>query len=172
MINSLVNAIGEFMLKLGRADEELPHGEKAIEQEDGALRRADGPLPPRWLVVANIVESRVWGPGGTERRRGVRQFGPGAKVVVVKLWRNASPRKVTVVGHQRASKRYATVMLDTSTLFNLRVQLIRSPHILRQLDVYAPQPQGYGVGGQATAENVLQFLCPYASATRTDSADK
>jgi hypothetical protein len=35
-----------------------------------------------WCIVANVVTSRPYGPGGAERRRGLRLFPPGAKVWV------------------------------------------------------------------------------------------
>ena len=81
----------------------------------------------------------------------MKQFKPGAKVVVVKVWRNAFPEMVTVVGHQRHSKRYATVIINTHTPENLRVQLVRSPHILGQWRL-APE-QRYG---REAADAVLE----------------
>jgi hypothetical protein len=122
------------------------------------------PAEAAWLLTANIVQSRPWGPAGAEQRRGLKQFKPGAKVVVVKVWRNAFPEKVTVVGHQRHSKRYATVIINTSTLENLRVQLVRSPHILAQWRMTPVQRYGYGTGGREAAEAVLQVAAAHLAA--------
>ncbi len=94
----------------------------------------------------------------------MKQFKPGAKVVVVNVWRNAFPEKVTVVGHQRHSKRYATVIINTSALENLRVQLVRSPHILAQWRLTPVQRYGYGTSGREAAEAVLQVVAEHLAA--------
>ncbi|MGC9666090.1 hypothetical protein ACNTMW_05970 [Planosporangium sp. 12N6] len=41
-------------------------------------RDAAAEVRPVWCIVANVVDERSYGPGGAERRRGLKLFWPGA----------------------------------------------------------------------------------------------
>jgi hypothetical protein len=135
-----------------------------------ALERAVhlyGPPPSAvWLVVANVVAQRSWGLDEHERRTGLRLFRPLAKVTVVKFWRNASPQRVSVTGHHRASQKYVTAVVETRFLFDLRVRLVRSPYVIAQFWHFPEQRLRYGTE-KAAAEDALNELATCASGVQT-----
>lgn len=90
--------------------------------------------PPAWCVVANVVAERPYGPGGAERRQGLRQFYPGAKVHVVDGFGGMGWETVTVIGQARKSPRFTTVHVRAEHLTNWRVRLIYSPTVLRKIN--------------------------------------
>ncbi|NJC74164.1 hypothetical protein HC031_31285 [Planosporangium thailandense] len=88
---------------------------------------------PVWSIVANVVDERPYGPGGAERRRGLKLFRPGAKVYVVDGFDGMGYETVTVVGQVRKSSRFSTVHVPAKHLTNWRVRLVYSPAALRQI---------------------------------------
>lgn len=111
---------------------------------------------PVWCVVANVLHERPYGPGGIEKRRGTRQFAPGAKVYVFSYFWGMAGETVTVVGRQRKTKRYITSIVQANHLANWRAELVYSPHVIRQILDYgefAKLPRG-GAESQAHAEEI------------------
>ncbi|WP_257388913.1 hypothetical protein [Tahibacter caeni] len=111
---------------------------------------------PVWCVAANIVHERAYGPGGAEKRRGTRQFAPGAKVYVFSYFWGMGGDMVTVVGRQRKTKRYITLSMRADHLANWRAELVYSPHVIRQILDYgefAKLPRG-GTQSQSRAEEI------------------
>jgi len=93
---------------------------------------------PVWCLVANVVAERRAGPGGVNVRRGTKHFAPGAKVYCLPpLWDSyhkvRSVDKIVVVGRHRRSHRYMTIVTRTEWLTNWRIQLVYSPHVIREM---------------------------------------
>jgi hypothetical protein len=88
---------------------------------------------PVWCIVANVVDERPYGPGGAERRRGLKLFRPGAKVYVVDGFNGMGYETLTVVGQVRKSSRFSIVHVPAKRLTNWRVRLVYSPAALRQI---------------------------------------
>jgi hypothetical protein len=92
----------------------------------------DDPQPsPIWALVANIVDTRRYGPGGAEVRRGVRIFGGGAKVYLAGRFHCADA--LPVVGLSRHPHRLVNAVVHARFLTNWRVRLVYSPAVLRAL---------------------------------------
>jgi hypothetical protein len=82
---------------------------------------------PVWCIAATVISERPYGPGGVERRRGLKLFSPGAKVHVPDGFHGMGYESVTVVGRVRKSSRYSIVHVRTDHLTNWRVELVYSP---------------------------------------------
>ena len=87
-----------------------------------------------WCAVANVVAERAYGPGGAEKRRGLKHFAPYAKVYVVDYFWGMGAEKVTVIGHHRRSHRLVTIVIPSRTLTGWRCQLIYKPAVLRRVE--------------------------------------
>ena len=85
---------------------------------------------PVWCVVANVVASRPYGPGGDQVRRGLRLFAGGAKVHVVSGFGGDGWETLTVIGHHRKAGKYLTVHIRAEHLTNWRVKPVYSPAVL------------------------------------------
>ena len=98
----------------------------------------DGPV---WCVTGNVVESRPYGPGGAETRRGTRLFQPNAKVhladAVSSDWlfvENPQPfHNVRVIGRHRKSRDWIGCILRVANTTNWRVELVYQPGALVRL---------------------------------------
>lgn len=88
---------------------------------------------PVWCITANVVEQRPYGPGGEQARRGIRLFGPGAKVWVPDGYAGMGYETVVVIGRTRHSPRHAVVSVDTKFLTKFRVKLVYSPAVLHRI---------------------------------------
>jgi uncharacterized protein (TIGR02996 family) len=96
---------------------------------------------PAWCVTGNIVESRPYGPGGAETRRGTRLFQPNAKVhiadVASSYWlfvENPQPfHNVRVIGRHRKSRDWIGCILRVANTTNWRVELVYQPGALARL---------------------------------------
>jgi hypothetical protein len=111
-----------------------------------------------WLVRANVVFVRSFGRDGDSTSKGLRLFRPGAKVVVVRLWRNASPERVTVVGRHRSSLRYVSCIVQTTHLCNLRLELVRSPYVIAHHWERPEQLHNYGRDRQAALDALAELI--------------
>lgn len=89
-------------------------------------------LTPRWGLVANVVDTRLASAGGAPES-GASQFAGGAKVFYHSAFWGMGAERVTVVGHQRASKRSITISLDFRFLHRWRSEVIYRPAVLRLL---------------------------------------
>lgn len=89
---------------------------------------------PVWCPVGTIVESRPYGPGGQERRRGTRHFMAGAKVYYTTYAYSGNiPPPIRVVGRHRATHRYVEMVIRPEWVTQWRVELVYSPHLIRAL---------------------------------------
>jgi hypothetical protein len=89
---------------------------------------------PVWCVVANVAESRPYGVGGSETRRGLKHFSPGAKLYCFPpLWGDGY-EKLQVVGRHRGSHQYVTTIVPSRWLTHWRAQLVYSPHVVAALE--------------------------------------
>jgi hypothetical protein len=151
------------------SQQHIPNGRAAYHkyQLERSIEEFGPPPSEMWLVSGNIVPIRVFGPGDAELRRGLRLFRGDARVTIVRFWRNASPRKVTVVGRHRHDNTYKSSIIDTCFIYNLRVQLVRSPFVISQHWEHPQQRLNYGRDKQA-AEVVLTELqvCAAGEGTR------
>jgi len=86
-----------------------------------------------WCVVANIVLERPFGPGGEERRRGTKNFAPGAKVYVFQRIGWGDWRRIRVLGRHRRSVRLIELTTSVEFLANWRVEKVYSPTIIRRM---------------------------------------
>ena len=85
---------------------------------------------PIWLITANVVKERDYGPGGSEQRNGTKHFRGGSKVYIIGAHWGMS-ESVTVIGHHRASGRYAQMDIRRKHLENLRMTLCYSPKVIQ-----------------------------------------
>ena len=85
---------------------------------------------PVWCVVANVVASRPYGPGGDQLRRGLRLLSGGAKVYVISGFGGDGWETLTVIGHHRKAGKYVTVHVPTEHLTNWRVKPVHSPAVV------------------------------------------
>ena len=100
-----------------------------------------------WCIVANVVEERAFGPGGLERRRGLKLFAPGAKVHVVDGFGGMGYETLTVVGQVRRSPRFSVVHVRLMHLTTWRVRMVYSPAVLRQVTMVRGETLGgFGLG--------------------------
>lgn len=88
---------------------------------------------PVWCVVANMIRERPYGPGGKEIRRGSKHFAPGAKLYCFPALWGDGYEQIQVVGRHRATHRYVKMIVSSAWLTNWRVQLVYSPHVIREL---------------------------------------
>ena len=86
-----------------------------------------------WCVVANVLLERAYGPGGVEKRRGTKVFGPGAKVYVLQYFWGVGGEAVTVMGRHRKSHRFIQISMRAEHLANWRVELVHSPTIVKAI---------------------------------------
>ncbi len=115
---------------------------------------------PVWCVAANVVHERPYGPGGIEKRRGTKQFAPGAKVHVFSYFWGVAGDMVTVVGRQRRTKRYITLSMRADHLANWRAELVYSPHVIRQILDYgefAKLPRGAAASRERAEEIAAMY---------------
>jgi|CXWL01.1.fsa_nt_gi hypothetical protein len=118
--------------------------------------------PPVWCVAANVLAVRTFGPGGAEKRSGTKQFAPGAKVYVFDFFWGMGGDDVTVIGHQRRTKRYITLVMRAAHLANWRTELVYSPHAIKQIleygefSSYAPGSLESKVRAEKIAESYRQ----------------
>jgi uncharacterized protein (TIGR02996 family) len=102
------------------------------------LVQLDGPV---WCISGNIVESRPFGPGGTEIRRGTRLFKGNAKLHLADLdsgywlFRPSPPwtPQFRVVGRHRKSLDWIACYLRPEYATNWRVELVYQPGALVRL---------------------------------------
>lgn len=95
------------------------------------LVSADPQPTPIWSLVANVVGSRRYGPGGAETRRGVKIFTGGAKVYLAGRFHCADA--LPVVGLSRHPHRLVNAVVHARFLTDWRVRLVYSPAVLRAL---------------------------------------
>jgi uncharacterized Fe-S cluster protein YjdI len=86
-------------------------------------------IEPVWLITANVIEKRAFGEGGLEKKHGTRHFRGNAKVYIVNAYWGMC-ENVTVIGHHRASGRYAKMDLAVKYLQDLRMTLCYSPKVI------------------------------------------
>jgi hypothetical protein len=86
---------------------------------------------PIWSLVANVVDTRRYGPGGAEIRRGLRIFPGGAKVYLAGRFHCADA--LPVVGLSRRPHRLVNAVVDARFLTNWRLRTVYSPAVLRAL---------------------------------------
>ena len=104
----------------------------------GEASLAESPQPvgqphSSWCAVANVVENRPYGPGGTEIRHGTKHFAPGAKVYLVTGYWGMGGESVTVIGRHRRTHRFITITLRSDYLQAWRTELAYSPAVIGAL---------------------------------------
>jgi hypothetical protein len=82
------------------------------------------------LVAANVVVRRSYGPLGLVDRKGTKHFRGGAKVLIIDGY-GGMCEQVVVIGHHRASQRYAKMVLPARHLENFRAEVTYSPTVIR-----------------------------------------
>ena len=81
------------------------------------------------IVLARVVQVRPYGEGGLKTRKGTKHFRAGAKVYVIDAhWGMCDA--VTVIGHHRASGRYAKLDMSVKHLENFRLDRAYSPKVI------------------------------------------
>jgi hypothetical protein len=111
-------------------------------------------INPFWCVAASIVEERVYGPSGSWRSSGTKHFRPGAKIYIVSSYWGMGSETVTVVGRHRRSHCYITIDLAIICLTKLRVELVYSLHVIKQI---AANWHMYKRSGGSPSENDMTW---------------
>jgi len=89
-------------------------------------------VEPKWLVTANIVENRPYGPGGKEIRNGTKLFRGGAKVYIVGAHAGMC-EDIIVLGHHRKSGKFIQSVIKVYHVENIRMTLCYSPTALKKV---------------------------------------
>jgi hypothetical protein len=116
----------------------------------------DAQPSPIWSLVANIVDSRRYGPGGAEIRRGLRIFTGGAKVYLA--GRFHCPDALPVVGLSRRPHRLVNAVVHARFLTNWRMRMVYSPTVVRALaeaDVGLDLPHRYRRARELTMDTAV-----------------
>lgn len=93
-----------------------------------------GPFPLTWCVVANVAAETRTGHGGLEIRSGLRHFGPGARLWVLRSGFQDSYGRVTVIGrHRGPGHRYVNITIERRGLIDYRVRPVYSPAVFAAL---------------------------------------
>ena len=82
-----------------------------------------------WLITANVVVERPYGPGGKETRHGTKHFRGGAKVYIIGGY-GGMGETLTVIGHHRSSGRYVKLDMLGRHLENFRMTICYSPKVI------------------------------------------
>jgi hypothetical protein len=91
--------------------------------------------PLTWCVVANVAAETNNGDGGLQIRPGLRRFGPGARLWVLRTGFQSSYRRVNVVGrHRGPGHRLIHIIIELRGLTNFRVRPVYSPAVYRALN--------------------------------------
>jgi hypothetical protein len=90
-----------------------------------------GQPAPIWCLVANVVQTRRYGFGGTETRRGLRIFDGGARVYLSGLL--DCYEALPVVGLSRRPHRLVNVVVQARFLTDWRPRMVYSPAVLRAI---------------------------------------
>jgi hypothetical protein len=91
--------------------------------------------PLTWCVVANVAAETNAGDGGLEIRSGLRRFGPGARLWVLRTGFQSSYRRIAVVGrHRGPGHRLIHIIIELRGLTNFRVRPVHSPAVYTALD--------------------------------------
>jgi hypothetical protein len=118
---------------------------------------SDPPLPtPFWCLIANIVATRRYGPGGTEIRRGLNIFTGGAKVYLAGRFHCAD--ELIVIGVSRRPHRLVNAVVAARFLTNWRVRTVYRSAVLVALaaaDVGLDLPYRYRQERNIDPEAVL-----------------
>jgi len=97
--------------------------------------KSEKPNPePIWCIVANVIHERWYGEGGKEMCKGTKHFAPGAKVYCSRALWGDGYEKVQVIGRHRGSHRFVKMIVSSKYLTNWRVELVYSPHVIRELE--------------------------------------
>ena len=96
--------------------------------------------PSVWGIAGNMIEERLYGPGGAEVRYGTRLFRAGAKVYLGTL-DNAGAivdpeddyENILVVGQHRNSRDWIMAWTHNKRVTNWRVQLVYQPGAIARL---------------------------------------
>jgi hypothetical protein len=75
----------------------------------------------QWCLIGNIGKS------------GTKHFAPGTKVYCFPPQWGDGYEKVVVIGRHRGSRRFVTMIVDSSGITNWRAKVIYSPEVLRRL---------------------------------------
>lgn len=85
------------------------------------------------VVRAMVVFERPFGEWGIERRNGTKHFRPGAKVYVIDAYWGMCDA-VTVIGHHRASGRYAKLDMSVQHLDAFQLDRTYSQKVIALVD--------------------------------------
>ncbi len=91
----------------------------------------------KWCVVANVKQEVPYGPGGKEKKSGLRKFKAGAKLHLVGSY-GGTCVNVIAIGQHRHSGKYIRVVININAVENLRVKKIYSKSVLDLLEGYRP----------------------------------
>ena len=99
-----------------------------------AQNQSEDKNAPVWCLVANIVENRPYGPQGETTRRGTKHFAAGAKIYCFPVEWGDGYEQIRVIGRQRGSHRFVTMIIKSKWLTNWRAQLVYSPAVIKRLN--------------------------------------
>ncbi|UYQ65083.1 hypothetical protein [Streptomyces peucetius] len=89
---------------------------------------------PRWIVAANVVLWRRYGPLGQELRPGTKAYKGGSKVFVASAHVGMGHEQLTTIGRGRHTGRWITIDTATRHLYGFRAKLVYTPAVLRRYD--------------------------------------
>src|SRR5262245_29806402 len=110
-----------------------------------------------WCAVANVVDERPVGPGGTEWRSGTRHFRPGTLVYCPTVLWGDGYENIRVVARHRGSHRFVTMVIRSAWLTNWRTKLVYSPHIIREFREMGASWDG-SAKSKRLAEQIVQTM--------------
>lgn len=85
---------------------------------------------PLWVILANVVKERPFGPGGIEKKKGTFHFNAGAKVHIVDSYWGLGCETVTVIGRRRGAGIWMKLDMPSKFLENFRIKQIYNPSVI------------------------------------------
>lgn len=93
------------------------------------------------LPKASVIQERLYGEQH-EKKDGTKSFRAGAKVYVIDAYWGMC-NTVTVIGHHRASGRYAKLDMPVRYLENFSSEVVYSPKVLELLEEHFRSRDGF-----------------------------
>ncbi|MHA7056103.1 hypothetical protein ACWGOQ_0002715 [Aquimarina sp. M1] len=99
-------------------------------------------IEPLWILAANIVSERQFGPVGIETKHGTKAFKPKTKVYIIG-WHPGMCESIIVIGLARKPRKFVTMTIRADWVENLRVKLTYNPAVIKKIHKFHGVDQTY-----------------------------
>lgn len=91
----------------------------------------------QWCLVGNVIGDHPCGEGDRQSRRGTKQFRAGTKVYCLPPQWGDGYERILVIGRQRASHKFITLIMPAKYITNWRAKVVYNPEVIRRLQAIA-----------------------------------